>query len=201
MLQLLSSGLQLWLRQQCQVEGDLQIQLEGSAVNLLRGRLDGVRLQAARVTFQDLQIERVALQCGTIRVQMGTLLRGQPLRLEQPFEIRGRLHFAPESLNLSLTTRRWQALAGWLAEQLLGGVPPLQLAAQQEQLRIEAVARAGGAPLTADARLATAPEGLLIQLDDNATQLLLPFEDTIALEEARIEAGMLVLAGRARVSP
>ena len=38
-LQLLANGLQFWLRQQCDVQGHLNLQLHGSALNLLRGRL------------------------------------------------------------------------------------------------------------------------------------------------------------------
>jgi len=41
-LQLLASGLQLWLRQQCEGIESLEIRLEGSALALLRGRLAGV---------------------------------------------------------------------------------------------------------------------------------------------------------------
>ncbi|MEX0588989.1 MAG: DUF2993 domain-containing protein, partial [Cyanobium sp.] len=49
LMQLLASGLQLWIRQQCQTIGSLDIQLEGSALQLLRGRLAGVQLMARRV--------------------------------------------------------------------------------------------------------------------------------------------------------
>lgn len=200
-LQLLSSGLQLWLRQQCQVEGDLRIELEGSALNLLRGRLDGVRLQADRVTFRDLRIERVSLHSGAIRVQGGRLLRGQPLQLEQPFEIRGWLQFTAHDLSRSFQTERWQGLASWLCEQLLGGLPPLRLGASDGGWRIEAVAPSSGDRLEGVAGLATGPSGLIIRIQDRATELLLPFDDGIALEEARIEAGLLVLQGRASVTP
>lgn len=41
MLQLLASGLQLWIRQQCEALDSLELQLHGSSLGLLRGRLEG----------------------------------------------------------------------------------------------------------------------------------------------------------------
>ena len=48
MLNLLASGLQLWVRQQCDAVESLELQLHGSALGLLRGRLEGVSLVARR---------------------------------------------------------------------------------------------------------------------------------------------------------
>ena len=39
MLSLLARGLELWLHQQCDAIEDLEIAMEGSAAELLRGRL------------------------------------------------------------------------------------------------------------------------------------------------------------------
>jgi hypothetical protein len=77
LLGLLARGLELWLRQQCQAIGDLEIRLEGSAAQLLRGRLAGVALTARRVTYQNLQLERVELRSTPIRVRMAGLLRNR----------------------------------------------------------------------------------------------------------------------------
>jgi len=70
-LQLLASGLQFWIRQQCQAVDSLEIQLHGSAFGLLRGRLEGVSLVARRVIFSDLEIELVDLRSDAIQVQIG----------------------------------------------------------------------------------------------------------------------------------
>ena len=54
LLQLLSNGLQLWIRSQCDDVGELKLTLQGSALQLLRGKLDGVSLTARKVSFQKL---------------------------------------------------------------------------------------------------------------------------------------------------
>ena len=40
-LKLLASGLQFWIRQQCESVDQLELQLHGSTLALLRGRLEG----------------------------------------------------------------------------------------------------------------------------------------------------------------
>ena len=82
-LQLLASGLQFWIRQQCQAVDSLELQLHGSALGLLRGRLDGVSLVARRVVFSSLEIEQVELNSDAIQVQIGGLLRA-PIKPPEP---------------------------------------------------------------------------------------------------------------------
>ena len=78
-MQLLSSGLQFWVRQQCQAIDSLDLQLQGSAMGLLRGQLAGVRLMARRVVYQNLQLELVELTSSPIAVNIGAMLKGQQI--------------------------------------------------------------------------------------------------------------------------
>lgn len=202
MLQLLASGLQFWLRQQCKVEGPLNLQLHGSALNLLRGRLDGVSLQAQRVTYNDLQIERVELRSGAIRVQVGQLLKGQPLQLDHAFAIHGLVSFCPEGLKRSFGTPRWRGLADWLAEQVLGSAPLLDLRISRDRLVLAAQGSATDERVERDVCLAAVPGALAIRADDGQSDLLqVPLDAAITLESARIEAGLVVLKGTAQVTP
>lgn len=202
MLQLLAGALQLWLRQQVEVEGHLHLQLHGSALNLLRGRLDGVSLQARRVTYNDLQLELVDLRSGAIRVHTGNLLKGRSLQLDHPFSVSGQVSFCPEALNRSLSRPRWRGLADWLAEQLLGITPLQDLRISGNRLVLVAQGMSAGDRVELETCLAATPEGLSIQAADGQQELLrLPVDPAIALEAARIEAGMLVLEGKARVTP
>lgn len=202
MLQLLASGLQFWLRQRCHVEGSLELRLHGSAFNLLRGRLDGVSLHARRVTYQDLEIELVDLRSSAIRVQMGNLLRGQALQLDQPFAIQGQLSFSPDGLSRSFTKARWRGLADWLAEHLLGIAPLLDLGIAGNRLALKAQGIGPSDRVELEICLATVPGGLSFTTVDGSTELLvLPLDASIDLRDARIEAGMVVLDGSAQVTP
>ena len=123
-LALLARGLELWLRQQCEAIEAVEIHLEGSALKLLRGRLEGVRLSARGVIYQAMEIERVELRSNGIRVRMGPLLRHQRLELENPFQIEGQVALSGEGLDRSLRSPRWQDLGRDLARGLLAAAIP-----------------------------------------------------------------------------
>ena len=69
-LALLSKGLELWLRRQCQEVEALELQLEGAMAQWLQGNLQGVRLRARRVVFQNLSLEQVDLASEPIRLKL-----------------------------------------------------------------------------------------------------------------------------------
>lgn len=202
-LRLLARGLELWLRQQCEAIEELQIELEGSAAQLVRGRLDGVRLQARGVRFQQLRFERVMLRSTPMQVRMGGLLRNQTLRLEQPFEISGRVVFSAEGLSRSLTAPPWNALGDALAQELLGQSPLAGVRFEGDRLILCSAPAASGQPLERAARLLIEAGGLVLQAEGPegcAALARLPRDPNIQFEAAELAADGLELQGRARVS-
>lgn len=213
MLALLARGLELWLRQQCEAIEDLHIDLEGSAAQLVRGRLQGVRLQARGVVFQRLEIERVELRSEPLQVRMGRLLRSQSLQLEHPFQIRGRVAFSAEGLSRCLATPPWSELGDSIAEQLLGLTPLAGLRFEGDRLILRSQAISDGVPLERRTLVRIEQGGLVLQADPEAAAedgasspadpkiARLPKDDNIALETAEVGGGLLELQGQARVSP
>ena len=198
-LSLVARGLELWLRQRCQAVGELEIHLEGSIGEVLRGHLQGVRLRAREVVFQNLSLDRVELRSGAIQVRVGGLLRGQSLRLEHPFRIRGSVRFTGDGLSRSLTTPEWQALGDQLCEQLMGVTPLESVHLQGESLILRAQALHGVAQV--ETRMVLTPEGLEVRPLDGRPPLPLPMDSAIQLERAEVRSGRMELAGEALVQP
>ncbi len=205
-LQLLASGLQLWIRQQCQAVDALELQLHGSALQLLRGRLEGVSLVAQGVVYQQLVFERVELTSGLIRVQMGGLLKGQGLQLQEPFRISGTVGFSAEGLERVLTSPPWQWLGDLLAEQLLGRSPLTGLRIAEDRLvlvvaQAEAQATAGPPLLELQARPEAVNGSVEIRAIEGEAVARLPMDPSIRIDEARLRNGSFELEGEARVLP
>ena len=200
-LQLLASGLQLWLRQQGEGLESREIRLEGSALSLLRGRLAGVQVMARRATYAGLEIEQVNLRSEPIQVQMGQVLRGKGLRLDHPFQIRGQVSFTGDGLSRSLARPRWQGLGDALGEALLGISPLTELRVQASRLVIAAQGVAQRAAIELETELRAAGGSVEIRSIDGSASLRLPMDANISIQQAGIEAGMVRLAGEARVSP
>jgi hypothetical protein len=194
-LQLLASGLQFWIRQQCQAVDSLELQLHGSALGLLRGRLDGVSLVARRVVFNSLEIEQVDLNSDAIQVQIGGLLRGQPLQLEHPFQVSGFVALSGPGLSRSFSTPHWRGLGDQLADGLLGLAPLQELRIERDRLLLWAQGmRCETLPRAVDGRLE------LVSVDSDL-KVALPADPNIRIEQASLEGGLLQLQGKARVSP
>jgi hypothetical protein len=177
------------------------LQLHGSALQLLRGRLEGVSLVAIGVEFAGLPIERVELRSGPIQVQTGPLLKGQGLKLDHPFAVRGQVHFSGPGLDRGLGNRRWRPLADGLAQDLLD-VPSLgELGISDGAL----VLASGGPGDQPKRQLATQPKAVDGALElhslDGQRRTRLPADPNIRIERASIASGQLELHGEAQVSP
>jgi len=201
LLGLLSRALELWLRQQCTAIERLEIQLDGSAAQLMRGRLEGARLRARRVEYRNLRFEWVDLGSGAIRLGMGGLLRGQTLHLEQPFLVRGTVAFSGPDLGTSLATPSWRSLGDELADAILGLSPLAGLRIEEERLVLIAHGSGSGTPLEVPTSVQAVDGSLEIRSLDGVALARLPMDPAIRIDQAQIGAGLLQLRGEARVSP
>jgi hypothetical protein len=200
-LTLLSKGLELWLRRQCQEVDELELQLEGAMGQLLQGHLQGVRLQARRVVFQNLRLEQATLASDPIHIKRPGLLPNQPLQLDAPFLVRGSVVFSGEGLSRSLTGPGMQELADLLSQGLLGGGSLQGVQLVDRRLIIQALPSPGGEPEVCETHLALTSAGLQLCPLDGGNPFQVPLDEAITLERAEVHAGRLELAGVALVQP
>jgi hypothetical protein len=201
LLSLLAKGLELWLRQQCQAVQHLEITLEGSMVQLLRGQLRGVGLRAQHVVFQNWSLERVELSSDPIRVSLAGKPRGQAFQLEHPFMVRGSVLLTGDGLSRTLASPAGQELADQLSEQLLGVTPLDSVKLLDERLILRAQAQPGGDLVQVETHLKLTEAGPMICPLDGRPPLPLPMDDAIRLQTAEVRAGVLELSGEALVRP
>ena len=149
LLQLLSNGLQLWIRSQCDDVGELKLNLQGSALQLLRGKLDGVSLTARKVSFQKLPLLRAELKTGALRAHINPSHPGQPIQLSHPFNIDGEVVLSGTDLNRALANDRWRWLGDLLSEQLMGLTPLRALSIDDDLLELQAAVIATQDPVRA----------------------------------------------------
>jgi len=194
-LNLLASGLQAWIRQQCEAVESLELQLHGSALGLLRGRLEGVSLVARRVVYSSLEIEMVELRSSAIQVQLGNLLKGQALQLHQAFQIEGYVAFTAAGLCRSLCMPQWRGLGDQLAETLLGLTPLQEVRIERDRLILQAQG------MSCDTLPEAVDGHLELRRAEGEQRVALPGDPNIQISEANLEGRLLQLHGNARVWP
>ena len=201
LLQLLSNGLQLWIRSQCDEVGELKLNLKGSAMQLLRGKLDGVSLTARKVSFQKLPLMRAELKTGALRAHINPSQPGQPIQLSHPFNIEGEVVLSGADLNRALACDRWRWLGDLLSEQLMGLTPLRALSIDDDLLELQAAVIATQDPVRARFGLQASEGTIQITHLETGKTFLLPMDPGIHIQNVHLKAGQLILEGKAIISP
>lgn len=77
----LSPAVRLWLRSQVEAVEDLHFQIEGGDRQILSGYLPKVTIAARKAIYQGIHLSQVQLTAEEIRINLGQVLKGKPLRL------------------------------------------------------------------------------------------------------------------------
>jgi len=99
---ILPPAVRLWLLSQVDRVEDLTFRIEGRDRELLAGNIPGVSLSAQKAVYQGIHLSQIAVTAQAIRVNLGQVIRRQPLRLLAPFPISGDLRLTTADLNQSL---------------------------------------------------------------------------------------------------
>ncbi|MEA5572803.1 DUF2993 domain-containing protein [Calothrix sp. UHCC 0171] len=100
----LKAALQLFLRSQVSAIQDLEIDIQASDRQLLTGTIPKISIFANRAVYQGLHLTSIQLTAENIRVNISSVLKGQPLRLLEIIPVTGKLILEESDLNASLTS-------------------------------------------------------------------------------------------------
>ena len=100
----LPGAVRLWLRSQVEKVEELSLTLEGRDRQILSGYLPGVMVSAEQAIYQGIYISQLKLSAQDIRINIGQVIRGKPLRLLQVFPVMGAVTLTDEDLNASLAS-------------------------------------------------------------------------------------------------
>ena len=200
-LQLIASGLKLWIRSRCDSVGDLQLQLHGSGLGLLRGRLEGVSLSARDVLFQGLPLQHADLRSGPIQIDLSLLRPDKVMALQEPFALKGQVTITGRGLNQALLGETWRWLGDWLSEQLMGLTPLGGLVIDNDVLELQAPVVAHKDPARRRFLLEAGQNTVVLRPVEGYHETALPMDPTIRIVEAQLQGGMLHLSGDAHDTP
>lgn len=99
----LSPAIRLWLRSQVESAVGLQFQVSGSDRQILRGLIPTVAVTADQVVYQGLHLSHLHLVATQIRVNLGQVLKGKPLRLLDVVPVVGEALLSQSDLEASVS--------------------------------------------------------------------------------------------------
>ncbi|MBE9210450.1 DUF2993 domain-containing protein [Nostoc sp. LEGE 06077] len=100
----LTTAVKLWLRAQVSHVSQLEVDIKASDRQLLSGRIPWVSIFATDAVYQGLHITRIQLVAENIQVNIGAVLKGQPLRLLVTVPVVGELIVDEKDLNSSVSS-------------------------------------------------------------------------------------------------
>ena len=118
----LSPAVKVWLRSQVQQVSNLEVKISGSDRHIVGGHIPQVSISAKGAVYQGLHLSQIQLVAESIRINLGQVLRGQPLRLMEPVPVFSELLLLEADLNASLQAPILAtALTEFLVKLLLSG--------------------------------------------------------------------------------
>ncbi|MEM9817677.1 MAG: DUF2993 domain-containing protein [Cyanobacteria bacterium P01_D01_bin.6] len=87
----LPGAVRLWLQTQVEQVDLLTVDLLGRDRQLISGYISGVTLSAEKVVYKGLALSQVQLAAEDIRINLGQVIRGKPLRLMKRFPVKGQV--------------------------------------------------------------------------------------------------------------
>lgn len=99
---ILPAAIGLWLRSQAEKIEDLSIEIVGRDRDLLSGRVPSVSLTAEQSVYRGIYLNALSLSAKDIRINVGQVVRGKPLRLLKAFPVVGSVLLREDDLNASL---------------------------------------------------------------------------------------------------
>lgn len=106
---ILTPALRVWLYSQLDDLEGLHLHITSSDEQLLRGMIPQVFLESEFANYQGLQFDQISLTAQEIHVNMGQLLKGQPLQPLNPIPISGRIRMTETHLSASLRSSLLQS--------------------------------------------------------------------------------------------
>lgn len=101
---ILPAAVRLWLRSQVEQVEQLSLELEGRDRDIIVGNVPGVAVSAQKAIYKGIHIGQLQLSAQDIRINVGQVIRGKPLRLLKEFPIRGEVILSADDLNASLAS-------------------------------------------------------------------------------------------------
>lgn len=130
----LTKALKLWLKTQVKSVSHLEVEIRASDRQILSGCVPWVSICAQNAVYQGIHLTNIQLVAENIRINIGSVLKGQPLRLLEKVPVVAELSQAESDLNASLES---EILATGLNDVLVKLLP--ELSQKSKSITIEKV--------------------------------------------------------------
>ncbi|KAB8319347.1 DUF2993 domain-containing protein [Tolypothrix campylonemoides VB511288] len=219
---ILTTALKLWLKTQVSEISELEVEIKASDRQILSGCIPSVSIFASHAVYRGLHLTQIELVAENIRVNIGSVLKGQPLRLLETVPVVGKLIQSEDDLNASLSSDLLPSALNDVLVKLLPEHCPKSKSISWQKIKLHkskailcAILLNESEPTDLD--ISMSPELLSIQelqlssiqvksntgglFDGNHQDLYFNLGSDVDIQELSLIPGQLVCRGRINVNP
>lgn len=216
---MLSPAVRLWLKSQVQQISQLEVQIAGSDRQILTGNIPRVSILASHAVYQGLHLTQIQLEAQEIRINLGQVIKGKPLRLLDKVPVSGNLYLTQADLNASLASPLLaDALTDLFAKLFKDSLASKQVSWQKatidsDLLRLEGILTSDRVPIPivfrAGLQLASSHQLQILQPTLKAQTGEIASVDSftvdlgaeVDIEKLSLDSGQIICSGRINVLP
>jgi hypothetical protein len=215
----LNQAIKLWLKTQVTEISHLEVEVRASSSQLLSGCIPWVSIVASHGVYQGIHLTQIELFAKKIRINIGAIIKGQPLRLLEIVPVTGELHLEESDLSASFSSPLLSNALNDVLVQLLPehGTNSKSIVWYQATLDNNQVVLAckvnntsDSLELSAGLKLLSSNELILENISvknsqgsivTSQSQSYVPLGTDVDIQELSIHQGKLVFRGRINVNP
>jgi hypothetical protein len=115
----LKTALQVWLRSQVSQISQLKVEMKASDRQILSGYIPWVAIYASHAVYKNFHLRQIQLEAENIRINIASILKGQPLQLLETVPVTGKITVEQDDLNASLSSALLTSALNELLDTLL----------------------------------------------------------------------------------
>jgi hypothetical protein len=219
---ILTTALKLWLKTQVSQISELEVEIKASDRQILSGCIPSVSIFASHAVYRGLHLTQIELVAENIRINIGSVLKGQPLRLLETVPVVGELIQSEDDLNASLSSALLPSALNDVLVKLLPEDCPKSKSISWQKIKLHkskailcAILADESEPTDLD--ISMSPELLSTQelqlssiqvksntgalFDGNHQDLYFNLGSDVDIQELTLVPGQLVCRGRINVNP
>ena len=201
LVQIIQIGIEIWIRSKCKYIHKINIQLNGSPIGILSGKLSGINLNASDVNFKNLPLHSVELSSGPLRISINPSKKKQRINLEKAFKVQGNISMTNQDLNKLILSKKWEWIGRLLSKNLLQADNLESIEICNDMIKLNGYSKNSQKQFTGEFKV-EAESGTLVFLNQHTSQVCkLPMDPSIDIKHVTLKDGKLFINGQSEVNP
>ncbi|ABX09031.1 LmeA family phospholipid-binding protein [Prochlorococcus marinus] len=114
---LIETSLKLWIKTKCNSIKDLSLEINTSPSNLLKGHVSQVNLEASKVDFKGIIIDKINICAEGIKLKLLLYKLTPKVSLSKEFHIDFEILLSKDGINKIISSEKWSWIRSWFKKE------------------------------------------------------------------------------------